>query len=274
MQASLVSLWRDHGIEPAAAVGHSSGEVTAAYVAGVLALDDAIRISYRLGAVHRRCVGNGTMLAVGLNVRQARRLLAASGSRVAVAAVNAPSSVTLAGEAEELRRIAAKLESENVFCRFLRVDVAYHSPQVEPVQKALRSLLQDLRITRPSIPLYSTVTGRLAERRPWDADYWCSNLRQTVLFEKAVDSMIGAGHRLFVELGAHPVLSPAIRECLVARGVDGTALASMRRGEPERATFFAALDTLLAMEGASVPAGSAPAQRARHGVQARLASGF
>jgi acyl transferase domain-containing protein len=251
LQAALSALWRDEGIEPAAAVGHSSGEIAAAYLAGVLGLADAIRISYRFGQSHAKRIGQGAMLAVGMSSEEARRVLAANGGRVSVAAVNSPSAVTLAGGSAELERIAAKLTARKVFNRFLRVDVAYHSPDVEPAKAELRARLCDLRSGSPSFPLYSTVTGRLAGKQPWNAGYWCDNVRETVLFENAVASMIRDGHRVFLEVGAHPVLSAAVGDCLAAQGVQGTVLASLRRGQPERATFLAALDALLEMERGS-----------------------
>jgi acyl transferase domain-containing protein len=262
LQASLVALWRDYGVEPAAAVGHSSGEIAAAYSAGALSLPDAVRISYRFGQLHAKRVRKGAMLAVRMNPTQACHLLVANGLYASVAAVNGPTSVTLAGEAGELTQVALRLSAERVFHRFLQVDVPYHSPYVEPMQAELRDCLADLRTQEPAIPLYSTVTGRLATRQPWNAEYWCGNVREPVRFEDAVGSMIADGHRHFLEVGAHPVLASAITECLAERGVEGTVLASLRRGEPERASLRATLGNLHAAEHESLP-GSSPYPQTR-----------
>ncbi len=244
IQASLVALWRSWGVEPAAVVGHSVGEVTAAYVAGVLSLEDAVRVSYQRSRIQKQAAGQGTMLAVGITEADVEHLLLQYRDQISLAAVNGPSSLTLAGRRDALEGIAAELERRGAFNRLLQVEVAYHSFYMDPLLGELRDSLSDLRTQRPRLPLYSTVTGGLVQEPSYDAEYWCRNVREPVLFARAMDSLIEAGHRLFLEVGPHPVLSASIKECLMRRGAQAAVIASMRRGESEQATMLLGLGGL------------------------------
>jgi acyl transferase domain-containing protein len=255
LQAGLTALWRDWGVEPAATIGHSQGEVAAAYAAGVLDLPDAVRISYHLGRLLKRRVSKGAMLAVGLSKERLQSVLASDLERVCIAAVNSPSAVTLAGDPAALDQIASRLNAERIFNRFLHVDVAYHSHHMEPLKSELREALKGLRIQAPVIPLYSTVTGRRAGEELHSPEYWCDNTREPVLFETAIGRLIQAGHRVFLQIGPHPVLSKSTEECLAQQGVTGTVLGSLRRGQPERKTLLEAREALHRTRHAAEPKG-------------------
>jgi len=240
LQAGLTALWRERGVEPAAIVGHSSGEVAAAYAAGVLSLKDGMRLTYDLSRLVKKRVPQGRMLAVALNAGDALKMLREHDEHVCIAAVNSPSAVTLAGEAKPLERIAARMDAQGIFNRFLRVDVAYHSEYIEALGPELLEAAQTIQLRTPAVPFYSTVVGRAAGEELVHPEYWCANTRRPVLFEQAMDSLIDDGHRVFVEVGPHPVLATSIKECLAERGVHGTVVTSLRRGEPERRTLFEA----------------------------------
>jgi acyl transferase domain-containing protein/acyl carrier protein len=246
VQAGLAAMWRARGIEPAAVVGHSVGEVTAAHVAGVLSLEDAVKVSFHRSRIQHKAAGLGTMLAVGLGVAEATALLVDHGDRVSVAAANSPSATTLAGDRDALEAIAAELERQGLFNRFLQVEIAYHSPYMDPLRPELLESLSELEPRAPELPLYSTVTGHQVAGVAYDAEYWCRNVREPVYFAKAIDGLMVDGHRLFLEVGPHPVLSTSIKECARAAGVDVLTVASLRRGEPERAQFLTALGELYA----------------------------
>ncbi|SFW32663.1 type I polyketide synthase [Nitrosovibrio sp. Nv17] len=245
IQAGLTALWRARGVEPAAVVGHSVGEVSAAYAAGVLSLEDSVRVSYERSRIQKQAAGQGRMLAVGLGRQRCTELLAAlPAAGVSVAAVNGPATVTLAGAADALEAISAHLTGLGEFNRFLQVEVAYHSPFMDPLKPEIRRVLADLRPALPGLPLYSTVTGDRVEAIAYDAEYWCDNVREPVHFARAMASLLRDGHRVFLEIGPHPVLSSAIGECCRERGVEPRAFASLRRGQPERHTFGLALGGL------------------------------
>lgn len=137
MQVALAALWRSWGMEPTAVVGHSVGEVAAAYIAGALTLEDAVQVVFHRSRLQQRMAGKGAMLAVGLGNGNAAHLLAGKELFVSVAAVNSLRSITLTGDVNALEEIETVLNEQGVFCRFLQVDVPYHSPMMEPLRQEL-----------------------------------------------------------------------------------------------------------------------------------------
>lgn len=236
VQVALVSELAQYGITPAAVVGHSVGEVSAAYVSGMLSLREAVRVAYHRARLQATTAGSGGMLAVGLPLDRARELIA-DDPRVDIAAINSASSLTLSGDPDRLDEIAEKLTEDAAFARRLRVEVPYHSRLMDPILDELRAELADLSPRPPTVPLYSTVTGELVTEADWDAEYWCANVRRPVRFFDAVTKAIGAGSRVFLEIGPHPVLSGNIREALVDADVHGTTVATLDRKEPDSASI-------------------------------------
>ena len=244
LQVGVAALWRSWGIVPDAVMGHSVGEVAAAHVAGALDLKQAIRLIFHRGRLLQRATGRGKMAAAALTPDEAERLLVDYRDRLSIAAINSPGSVVISGEGEALQKIFNLLEQRRTFCRFLQVNYAFHSPQVEPHRIELVRALRGFKPTHARIPLFSTVTGKAASGDDLDSEYWGRNVRQRVEFASAMDGLIQAGHRLFVEIGAHPVLGLSISECLRHRGTEGNVLACLRRGSDERQTMLEALSSL------------------------------
>ncbi|WP_054811957.1 type I polyketide synthase [Nocardia arizonensis] len=228
VQVSLVALLAESGIRPAAVVGHSVGEVSAAYVTGMLCLRDALLVSYHRARLQATTAGSGGMLAVGLAPAAAREFIDGD-AQVDIAAVNSPNAVTLAGAVHRLDEIAESLTAEGIFAKRLHVEVPYHSYLMEPILDELRGALADLKLTDPVLPLYSTVTGQRVTSGDWDAEYWCGNVRNPVRFADAVTALVGAGSRVFLEVGPHPVLGANIREILLGAGETGTTVATLHR---------------------------------------------
>lgn len=246
IQVALAAMWQARGIEPSAVVGHSVGEVAAAYVAGVYSLEEAVKVSYERSRIQQKAAGLGAMLAVGLGESDAVKVLMEQGGKVSIAAANSPTATTLAGDKEALESIAAQLESQGVFNRFLRVEMAFHSPYMDHLRPELMDALPGIEPKTPQIPLYSTVTGAKVESPIQDADYWCRNVREPVYFAKAVAALLEQGEQVFLEIGPHPVLSTSIKEAARDAGVDGVTVASLRRNEPEKNQFLTALVELYA----------------------------
>ncbi|MCP4702829.1 MAG: SDR family NAD(P)-dependent oxidoreductase [Gammaproteobacteria bacterium] len=244
VQAALAALWRSWGIVPDAIVGHSVGEVAAAHVAGVLSLQDAVQVIFHRSRLHAQTAGQGKMLAVELPAEEAVTLFAGQETQVNIGAVNSSNAVTLTGNASALEKIAASLEQQQVFCRFLRVDVPYHSPLMEPLLAELTASLQSIQPQSAKIPLFSTVTGQRVAGSEINAAYWARNFREPVLFAATIEAMILADHTLFLEIGAHPVLSAYISECLAKTGYEGAGLASLRRQESEQLMLLGAFGKL------------------------------
>ncbi len=244
IQVALAALWRSWGVEPAAVVGHSMGEVAAAHVAGALSLEDAARVICTRALMLRTVRGRGTMMAAELSSTEAQELIAGRESQVSIASSNSHRSTVLSGEQPVLAELMAVLQQRDRFCRWVDVDVAAHSPQMDALVPALRAGLAGLRPTAPTTPIYSTVTGDLLTDRLSDADYWAENLRSPVHFSPALRRLLDGGQDSVVEISPHPVLLTSVREDALDMGRSCTALPSMRRDDGGRATALASLGTL------------------------------
>lgn len=249
IQVALAALWRSWGVQPAACVGHSVGEVAAAHIAGALDLTEATRVIFERGRCMDLTTERGRMLAASLTHEDALDLIAPFAGKICVGAVNGPASVTLSGEGDALERIAAQLDARGLFNRFLQVNYAFHSHQMDPIRGELLKSLSGIEARSPSLPLFSTVTATETTDGDFGDAYWWRNVREPVLFAKTIGLLIDAGHRHFLELAPHPVLAGSIRECLAAKAQRGHIVSSLRRKEPERRTLLAALGTLFAGGG-------------------------
>jgi acyl transferase domain-containing protein len=156
IQVALAALWRSWGIEPQAVVGHSMGEVAAAYVAGALSLEDAARVICRRSHLVKRTIGQGVMAAVELSMEAARRVLVGYEDRVSIAVSNGPTSTVLSGDPAALEAIVDQLQRQDTFCRMVKVDFASHSPQMDPLRAELLQALEGLQPRPASVPIYST----------------------------------------------------------------------------------------------------------------------
>ncbi len=189
-------------------------------------------VIYHRSRVQQTTSGMGRMLAVSLTADEARELLVER-EGVCIAAINGPTTVTLSGDPAPLEKLAAELETRGVFNTFLRVTVAYHSHQMEPLKDDLEQSLAGILPIDPALPICSTVSGRMEVGEYCDGPYWYRNIRNAVLFSDAMDTLVAGGHTLFLEIGPHPVLSAAMSDCLLRHGVNGSVVSSLRRKEPE-----------------------------------------
>ncbi|HET9959514.1 MAG TPA: acyltransferase domain-containing protein, partial [Polyangiaceae bacterium] len=255
-QVAFAELWRSFGVEPAVVVGHSMGEVAAAHVSGVLSLEDAVDVICIRSRLLDRVSGRGAMLLTELEPAEAEALVAGRPA-VAVAALNSPRSCVLSGAESALREVERELLAKTMFCRWVRVDVASHSPQVDELLVDLEHSLAHLRPRSAKVPFLSTVRGELLSGLELDAHYWVRNLRDPVRFAPVVGALLRQGHRRFLEISPHPVLLPALQQCAAGEhggaGEHGAVLVTgcTRRDEPEHATLLATLGALHA-HGASV----------------------
>ncbi|MFW6692539.1 beta-ketoacyl synthase N-terminal-like domain-containing protein [Streptomyces sp. MAR4 CNX-425] len=240
---ALAELWRACGVRPAAVVGHSQGEVAAAVVAGGLSLDDGAAVIAHRGAVLHRLAGRGGMAVVPLPEDAAAARLAPWADRLTVAAVNGPGGVVVSGETDALDELLAALGAEEIDARRVRVDFAAHSPQIEPLRAELLAGWRDIRPRRGRVRFVSTVTGEPYDTAELDAAYWYRNARSTVRFGAAVAALAAAGHRAYIEVGAHPVLTGAVQDVLDAEGAgpDAAVLGSLRRDDGGADRFLTAL---------------------------------
>ncbi|WP_327174176.1 SDR family NAD(P)-dependent oxidoreductase [Streptomyces sp. NBC_01335] len=241
VMVSLAELWTSYGVRPDAVIGHSQGEIAAAYVAGALTLEDAARVvalrSRAIGALS----GGGGMVSVALPRPEAEAAIAPWDGRISVATVNGPSAVVVAGEPAALDEFIAAGERDGVRTRRVPVDYASHSAQVETVREELLTALAPVTPRAATVPLLSTVTGDWLDTTVMDAEYWYTNLRQTVLFEPATRKLLAEGHDVFIEASPHPVLTSAVQETAEAADADAVVTGSLRRGEGGTTRFLTSL---------------------------------
>ncbi len=245
IQVALAALWYSWGLMPSVIVGQSLGEIAAAHVAGALNLEEAARVVYHRARLMKSVEGQGKTAAVGLPLEEAKAALAGFEDRVSVAGSNSPTTSLLSGDPEALEHIANSLTQQGIFCQMLRgVNVAFHSPQMEPLKKELAQALQGIEPRTTHMPLFSTVTATLVDGAQLDAEYWGRNLREPFLFTKAIEQLAQSGYNTFLEISPHPVLGSSILQGLAALKKEGSVIPSLRRGEPERATILASLGAL------------------------------
>lgn len=253
LQVALVEQWRAWGIEPAAVLGHSVGEIAAAWAAGALSLDDAARLVVVRGAAMDAERGRGAMAAVELDEAEALEVCAPYGERLSVAAINAPRSVVLSGEPEALTEVLLTLESQRVRVRRLAVDYAFHAAGMEAAAARVGVEMEAQLRQSGSCSFVSSVTGQALAGEELTADYWSRNVRQPVRFAAAVEHLADpdqGGFDLFVEIGPHPVLAVPTGEVLAARAGEASlppaVLPSLRRGRDGREVLLQALAQLYA----------------------------
>ncbi|MGW4123935.1 type I polyketide synthase [Nocardia sp. NPDC004711] len=244
VEVALAETWRAWGVEPDLVIGHSMGEAAAAYIAGALSLEDAAAVICRRSALMRRVAGQGAMAVVGLSIDAARELIAEVTTRVSVAVSNSPKTTVLSGDPQVLAELKATLEARDVFCQMVKVDVASHSVQMDPVLDDLVEALATITPLAGTVPVHSTVLGEPVAGTDLEAAYWARNLREPVQFSAAIRGAAAERPTVFVEISPHPMLVQAIRENITDLGVTGEAVGSLRRGQPERATLLAGLAAL------------------------------
>ncbi|WP_455768692.1 type I polyketide synthase [Kitasatospora purpeofusca] len=231
VMVSLAEVWRSFGVVPDAVVGHSQGEIAAACVAGGLSIDDGARVVALRSRAIKVLAGRGGMASVPLPVDVVRGRLASWVGRLSVAAVNGPSSTVVSGDADAVVELVDALVGEGVRARLIEVDYASHSAHVEEIRERLLSDLEEIAPVSASVPFFSTVTGGWLDTKALDAEYWYRNLRQTVEFGTATETLLGEGFRFFIEASPHAVLSVAVGESVEAAGADAAVLGTLRRGE-------------------------------------------
>ncbi|MDQ0945800.1 type I polyketide synthase [Streptomyces sp. V1I1] len=246
VQIALAALWRAHGVEPAAVVGHSMGEVAAAVVAGALTLADGVRVICRRSSLLTRIAGAGAMATVSLDraAVEAELDTACASGAVSVAVLAAPGSTVVAGETREVERLVSAWESRAIPAHLIAVDVASHSPQVDPLLSDLRTALADLAPEQPRVPFYSTVLSDPRRIPDFDAAYWCANLRHPVRFASAIAAAAADRHHVYVEVSPHPVVTRSVTDSLPRLVENAVVLPTLRREEEELTTFRTQLAAL------------------------------
>ena len=214
VMVSLADLWRSLGVQPAAVVGHSQGEIAAACVAGALSLEDAARIVASRARAMTKLAGHGGMLWLSAPVDWLRSRLEDFDGLVSLAAINGPSSLVVSGEPTALVELAGDCEREGRQTRPVAVDYAAHSAQVDALKDELLEAFAPISPRSGEIPFHSTVTAGRLDGTELGPAYWFLNLRETVLFDPVLRSLLERDSRAFIEVAPHPVLAYGARETI------------------------------------------------------------
>ncbi|WP_415823733.1 SDR family NAD(P)-dependent oxidoreductase, partial [Mycobacterium basiliense] len=212
VMVSLAELWKSVGVRPDAVIGHSQGEIAAAYVAGALSLRDAAQVVTLRSKLLTGLAGPGGMVSLACGEQRAQELLAPFGDRISIAAVNGPSAVVVSGDGAALEELIQCCAQRELRTRRIDVDYASHSIEVEAIQGQLAELLAGIEPCSSRTAFFSTVTGSRLDTAVLDADYWYRNIRQTVQLDQAVRSACQHGFRTFIESSPHPVLIAGIED--------------------------------------------------------------
>jgi myxalamid-type polyketide synthase MxaE and MxaD len=245
VEVALAALWRSWGIVPDVVVGHSLGEAAAAVAAGALSLEDGVRVVFERSRLMKTVAGKGMTAVVGLPLDRAAEAIRGREDRLSVAGSNGPASSVLSGDPEALGGVLRALEGKGVFCRAVAgVNIAFHSPQMDPLKEELIASLAGLAPRTAAIPMVSTVTGQAIDGASLGAAYWGRNLRDPFLFAPAMARILGEGCAAALEVAPHPVLSSAILQSARQAAANLKVLGSLRRNENEIATLFGSLGAL------------------------------
>ncbi|MFF7651730.1 SDR family NAD(P)-dependent oxidoreductase, partial [Streptomyces sp. NPDC007983] len=243
IMVSLAALLRSWGVRPDAVIGHSLGEVAAAYVCGALSLQDAATVAAQWSKAQATLVGAGDMASVELPAEALRDRLAGYDGRLGLAAVNGPDWVLVSGGQQDVAQLVEELTAEGVRARLINVGLAAHSAHIDAITDRMTRDLASLTPRPARVPFRSSVTGELLNGTELDAAYWCRNLRGTVEFARTVRAQVEAGYRTFLELSPHPALTMGVTNTLEAADAefDSVVMGSLRRDRDGRTALLSAL---------------------------------
>jgi phthiocerol/phenolphthiocerol synthesis type-I polyketide synthase C len=253
MQVGITVMLRRRGVVPVAVVGHSVGEVAAAWASGSLSLAAAVSVIHHRSTLQGTTKGNGGMTAANLSAPKTRELLKELGltESIAIAGINSCRSVTLAGPKSELDRLERTFAKQKVVHKRLPLDYAFHSSAMDGLFPELRRSLGHLEPDEASIPIHSTVTGARLEGKALNAEYWWRNIREPVQFEPAIRGMVSEGINIFIEIGPHAVLHRYVQDTIADAGATGRVMTTGARGDDSPQRIYSGANQVL-IAGASM----------------------
>ncbi|MEO1427762.1 MAG: aminotransferase class III-fold pyridoxal phosphate-dependent enzyme [Cyanobacteria bacterium J06633_8] len=219
IEYALYKLWESWGIKPDVVMGHSVGEYVAATVAGVFSLKDGLKLISHRGRLMQQLPPVGEMLSIMASEEEVNQLIARYSEKVAIAAINAPQSIVISGEAEAIREISGTLEARGTKNKQLQVSHGFHSHLMEPMLEEFTLIANQITYNQPRIPLISNVTGVKVDDSITTANYWVNHIRQPVKFALSMETLGQEGYEIFLEIGPKPILLGMGKQCLPNHGI-------------------------------------------------------
>lgn len=238
IEIALAEWWLSNGLVADGVIGHSMGEVAAAYISGAISLDDASKVICTRSQLMKQTSGNGSMAYLAIPPEEAIQYLKGKEHLLSLGVNNSPKSSVVSGDPTAINNIIAELEQKGVFARKVKVDVASHSPQMDPLLGSLQNSLQSIHAHNGCIPFYSTVNAYSLSGENLNAEYWKDNLRSTVRFADTVQLMASEEIQCFIETSPHPTLLQAIQENAESIGKTLHAIGSLEREKDEVFTLL------------------------------------
>ncbi|BAZ53637.1 beta-ketoacyl synthase [Nostoc sp. NIES-4103] len=228
LEYALAQLWQSWGIKPDVVVGHSVGEYVAATIAGIISLEDGLKLIAARGSLMQKLSADGEMVAVMASAQQVQPLLLEHQNTVSIAAINAPQSIVISGEKTAIAKVCQQLESLGIKTKRLQVSHGFHSPLMKPMLAEFEVIATSITYHQPQIPVISNLTGEIADERITTAQYWLDHVLAPVMFAQSMQTLSTFGCEVFLEVGPQPHLLSMGRQCLPQQ--QAVWLASMRAG--------------------------------------------
>ncbi|MBI4852598.1 MAG: SDR family NAD(P)-dependent oxidoreductase [Acidobacteria bacterium] len=243
MAVAITAIWNDFGIKPDVVVGHSQGEVVAAYISGILTLEDAVKLVCSRSRVVKQLSGQGLMALLELNTTQTKERLSKASyeGKISIAASNSPSQTIVSGETLAIEKLLTELEEEKVFARKIQVDYASHSPQIDSIKDQLIAEIKEIKHSPSKIDFISTVTASLIEGEKLTPEYWYLNLRQPVRFGEVIENLWKSSEYVMIEQSPHPLLSLSIEALRKEFQAIGGVVGSLKREQPQLESIILSL---------------------------------
>ncbi|KAH7110764.1 hypothetical protein EDB81DRAFT_831591 [Dactylonectria macrodidyma] len=257
IQVALFNNFARLGLTPVAVVGHSSGEIAAAYASGHISMADAITTAYYRGYITTQQTLSGAMAAIGMGASDLPQYLC---DGVVVACENSPNSSTISGDADKLREVvdAIKRDLPDMFTRELKVDMAYHSHHMVPLGGEYQVLLEtetglfQMSSSQLKVPFFSSVTGKLIDDEVSKPPYWITNLTSPVRFSLAVSNLMALNKNgVFLEIGPHSTLVGPLRQICASRTRPFNYVSALCRGKDSMVSVLSSVGKLY-QEGAAL----------------------
>jgi acyl transferase domain-containing protein/NADPH:quinone reductase-like Zn-dependent oxidoreductase/acyl carrier protein/SAM-dependent methyltransferase len=242
IEYALARLWQSWGIEPVALIGHSIGEYVAACLAGVFSVEDALKLVAARGRLMGSLPGGGGMCAVLADEAKVSAALRPYATEISIAALNGPSNTVISGNDKTLDQAVAHLSSLGITSKRLSVSHAFHSPLMEPILSAFRSVAEKVQFSSPKLAVASNVFGRLVSDEMANPEYWVRQIREPVRFAHGINTLSQQQIDVFLEVGPTTTLLGMSRQCLPKQKIE--YLPTLTPGKSDWKTLLSSVATL------------------------------